>query len=185
MKRGFYEGGQPPLSTRAAGEKQLKVFSWCASGGEAAALDALLAVYKKQHPGVEIVSATVAGGGGFAARSVLHTRLAGGNLPDTWQSHAGWELLGQYVEPGYCQPVTDLYKSDDWDKAFPKALVNLITKDGNTYAALAGIHRGNVHWYNKKILSKRLKENMFMRTLFLRIKRASLKEYCPPSPVFL
>jgi hypothetical protein len=78
-----------------------------------------------------------------------------------------------------------LYKSDDWDKAFPKALVNLITKDGNTYAVFAGIHPGNVLWYNKKLLSRRLKENMFMRTLFLRIKRASLKEYCPPSPVFL
>jgi ABC-type glycerol-3-phosphate transport system substrate-binding protein len=78
-----------------------------------------------------------------------------------------------------------LYKSDDWDKAFPKALVNLITKDGKTYAVLAGIHRGNVLWYNKKLLSRRLKENMFMRTLFLRIKRVSLKEYCPPSPVFL
>jgi glucose/mannose transport system substrate-binding protein len=80
--------------------------------------------------------------------------LAGGNPPDTWQSHVGWELLGQYVKPGYCQPVTDLYKSDDWDKAFPKTLVNLITKDGNTYAMLVGIHRGNVLWYNKKLLDK-------------------------------
>jgi len=55
------------------------------------------------------------------------------------------------VEPGYCEPVTDLYKSEGWDKAFPKALVNLVTKDGNTYAVLAGVHRGNVLWYNKKL----------------------------------
>jgi hypothetical protein len=27
---------------------------------------------------------------------------------------------------------------------FPKALVNLRTKDGNIYAVLVGIHRGNV-----------------------------------------
>ena len=65
---------------------------------------------------------------------MLHTRLTGGNPPDTWQSHPGRELLDQYVEPGYCEPVTALYESEGWDKAFPKALVNLVTKDGNTYA---------------------------------------------------
>ena len=143
-----------PLSSQAAGEKKLEVFSWWTSGGEAAALDALFNTYKKQYPGVEIINATVAGGGGSAARPVLQTRLAGGNPPDTWQSHPGWEMLGQYVEPGYCEPVTDLYKSDGWDKAFPKALVDLMTKDGKIYGVLAGIHRGNNLWYNKKLLEK-------------------------------
>jgi glucose/mannose transport system substrate-binding protein len=145
---------QTPLSSQAAGEKKLEVFSWWTSGGEAAALDALFNTYKKQYPGAEIINATVAGGGGSAARPVLQTRLAGGNPPDTWQSHPGWELLGQYVEPGYCEAITDLYKSDGWDKAFPKGLVDLMTKDGKTYAVLAGVHRGNDLWYNKKLLEK-------------------------------
>src|ERR1700741_2436690 len=144
---------QAPLSSPAAGEKKLEVFSWWPSGGEAAALDALFTVYKKHHPGVEIVNATVVGG--EAAQDLLHTRLAGGNPPDTWQSHPGWELLGQYVEPCYCEPITELYKSDGWDKAFPKELVvNLMTKDRKIYAVLAGIHRGNVLWYNTKLLEK-------------------------------
>jgi glucose/mannose transport system substrate-binding protein len=145
---------QAPLPSQAAGEKKLEVFSWWTSGGEAAALDALFNTYKKQYPGVEIVNATVAGGGGSAARPVLQTRLAGGNPPDTWQSHPGFELLSQYVEPGYCEEVTDLYKSDGWDKAFPQGLVDLMTKGGKTYAVLAGVHRGNVLWYNKKLLDK-------------------------------
>src|SRR6202030_2101942 len=145
---------QAPLSSQAAGEKKLEVFSWWTSGGEAAALDALFTVYEKQYPGVEIINATVAGGGGSAARRVLQTRLAGGNPPDTWQSHPGWEMLGQYVEPGYCEPITELYQSDGWDKAFPKALVDLLTKDGKTYGVLAGVHRGNELWYNKKLLEK-------------------------------
>src|SRR5271165_5350354 len=119
-----------------------------------AALDALFNTYKKQNPGVEIINATVAGGGGSAARPVLQTRLAGGNPPDTWQSHPGWELLGQYVEPGYCEPITELYKSDGWDKVFPKGLVDLMTKDGKIYGVLAGVHRGNDLWYNKKLLEK-------------------------------
>ena len=39
---------QAPISSQAAGEKKLEVFSWWTSGGEAAALDALFNVYKKQ-----------------------------------------------------------------------------------------------------------------------------------------
>ena len=145
---------QAPLSTQAADEKKLEVFSWWTSGGEAAALDALFKVYKERDPGVEIINATVAGGGGSAARPVLQTRLAGGNPPDSWQTHPGWELLGQYVEPGYCEPITDIYQSEGWDKVFPKGLVDLMTKDGKTYAVLAGVHRGNDLWYNKKLLEK-------------------------------
>ncbi|MBV8353536.1 MAG: carbohydrate ABC transporter substrate-binding protein, partial [Verrucomicrobia bacterium] len=91
---------QAPFSVKAA-ENSLEVFSWWTSGGESAALSALFDVYKKQDPGVEVINATGAGGGGSAARPVLQTRLAGGNPPDTWQSHPGWELLDQYVEPGY------------------------------------------------------------------------------------
>src|SRR6201981_3386946 len=151
---GFCSMVLAPLATQAADDKKLEVFSWWTSGGESAALEALFATYKKQDPGVEVLNSAVAGGGGSNARPVLQTRLAGGNPPDTWQSHPGFELFGQYVEPGYCEAITDLYKSDGWDKAFPKGLVDLMTKDGKTYAVLAGVHRGNDLWYNKKLLEK-------------------------------
>jgi glucose/mannose transport system substrate-binding protein len=133
---------------------KLEVFSWWTSGGEVAALNALFDRYKKLYPGVGVVNATVAGGSGSAARPILQTRLAVGNPPDTWQSHPGWELLGQYVDPNYCEPVTDLYQSEGWDKVIPKSLVNMVTKDGNTYAVLTGVHHGNVLWYNKKLLDQ-------------------------------
>jgi hypothetical protein len=115
---------QAPLSSQPGGEKKLEVFAWWTSGGE------LFSVYNKQNPGIGIVNSTVAGGG--EAESALHTRLTGGNPPDTWQSRPRWELLGDYVDPGYCEPVTELYKSDDWDRASR----NLMTKDGNIYAVL-------------------------------------------------
>jgi glucose/mannose transport system substrate-binding protein len=133
---------------------KLEVFSWWTSGGEAAALNALFNTYRNEYPGVSIINATVAGGSGSNARPVLQTRLAVSNPPDTWQSHPGWELLGQYVDPGYCEPITELYQSDGWDKAFPKALVDMVSKDGKAYAVLTGIHHGNVLWYNKKLLDK-------------------------------
>ncbi|MBV8376017.1 MAG: extracellular solute-binding protein, partial [Verrucomicrobia bacterium] len=157
--RRFLEFAQP----------KMEVFSWWTSGGEAAALNALFDVYKKQYPGVGIINATVAGGSGSGARPVLQTRLAVNNPPDTWQSHPGWELLGQYVEPGYCEPITPLYQSDEWGKAFPKALVNLVSQGGNAYAVLTGVHHGNVLWYNKKLLDQngiKVSENMTFDEFF-------------------
>ena len=151
----LFFAAQIPFSAFAAGgDNKLEIFSWWTSGGEAAALDTLFAATKKAIPGVEIINATVAGGGGSAARPVLQARLAGGSPPDSWQIHPGWELLGQYVAANYCEPITDLYKSEGWDKVVPKGLIDLMTKDGNTYAVLVGVHRGNVLWYNKKVLQK-------------------------------
>jgi len=110
---------------------KLEVFSWWTSGGEAAALDALFAAYNKANPDVEIVNATVAGGGGSAARGVLQTRLAGGDPPDTWQVHPGFELLGQYVEPEFVAPITDLYQEEGWFDVMPSALIDLMSKDAH------------------------------------------------------
>jgi glucose/mannose transport system substrate-binding protein len=138
----------------AAGADKLEVFSWWTSGGEAAALDSLFKTFKGLSASTEIINATVAGGGGSNARAVLQTRLAGGDPPDTWQVHPGFELLGQYVEPNYVDPITDLYASEGWDKVMPKGLVDLMTKNGQVYGVLAGVHRGNGLWYNKKVLDK-------------------------------
>ncbi len=138
----------------AAGADKLEVFSWWTSGGEAAALDSLFTTFKGLSAGTEIINATVAGGGGSNARAVLQTRLAGGDPPDTWQVHPGFELLGQYVEPGYVDPITDLYKSEKWNDVMPKGLVDLMSKNGQVYGVLAGVHRGNGLWYNKKVLDK-------------------------------
>jgi glucose/mannose transport system substrate-binding protein len=137
----------------AAEGKKLEVFSWWTSGSEAAALRALYKVYKQKNPGVEVLNAAITGGGGSAARPVLQTRLAAGNPPDTWQTHPGDELKG-YVEGGYGEPVTALYQAEGWDKVVPKSLLDQLRTGGEFYAVLAGVHRGNVLWYNKKVLTK-------------------------------
>jgi glucose/mannose transport system substrate-binding protein len=36
----------------------------------------------------------------------------------------------------------------------PKGLVDMMTKDGQIYGVLAGVHRGNGLWYNKKLVEK-------------------------------
>src|SRR6516165_7331121 len=144
----------PARPAHAARNKQLEVFSWWTSGGEAMALESLFHVYKYKYPGVEVLNAAVTGGGGSAARPLLQTRLAAGNPPDTWQVHPGHELFGQYVQAGYCVPVTVLYQSEGWDRIVPKRLLDRVSKGGEVYAVLVGVHRGNVLWYNKKVLNK-------------------------------
>jgi glucose/mannose transport system substrate-binding protein len=143
---------QAPAAVESQGGGKLEVFSWWTSGGEAAALESLFSGFKALNGSAEVINATVAGGGGSAARAVLQTRLAGGDIPDTWQVHPGYELLGQYVEPGYVDPITDLYQSEGWDKVMPAGLIDQMSKDGQIYGVLAGVHRGNGLWYNKKLL---------------------------------
>jgi glucose/mannose transport system substrate-binding protein len=138
----------------AAPKAALEIFSYWTSGSEAAALNALLDLYKAQNPGVEIVNATVAGGNGSAALPVLQARLLGGNPPDTWQTHPGSELFNRYVAAGKCESVTELYVSEGWLKVVPAQLVDLMSQQGQTYCVLAGVHRANVLWYNKKVLEK-------------------------------
>src|SRR6202140_4927271 len=144
----------PACPALAAGDKQLEVFSWWTSGGEAVALEALFKIYKHKNPEVEVLNAAVTGGGGSAARPVLQTRLAAGNPPDTWQVHPGHELFGQYVQAGYCVPITVLYRSEGWDRIVPQGLLDQVSRGGEVYVVLVGVHRANVLWYNKKVLEK-------------------------------
>ncbi len=48
----------------------LEIFSWWA-GDEGPALQALIDIYKKQNPKVEVINATVTGGSGVNAKAVL------------------------------------------------------------------------------------------------------------------
>src|SRR3954453_5380843 len=85
-----------PLTSRLAaakGEDSLEVFSWWTSPGESKALQALFDAFTAANPGVEVVNATVAGGGGVNAKAVLQTRLQGGQRPVSWQTHVGHELV--------------------------------------------------------------------------------------------
>ncbi|MEW5956943.1 MAG: ABC transporter substrate-binding protein [Chloroflexota bacterium] len=151
------EEAQPPAEEAAstAAGNDLEVFSYWTSGGEAAALDALFSTYKAEYPETNIINAVIAGGAGSNAFAVLQTRLAGGDPPDVWQTHPGAELFGRYVDPDYAAPVTDLYQQEGWLEKMPEQLVESMTaEDGQIYAVMVGIHRGNDLWYNKKLLAE-------------------------------
>ncbi len=142
---------EPPAQTGAA--NQVEVFSWWTGGGEAAGLDAMIKVFKAKYPDIEFVNAAVAGGAGTNARAVLATRLQAGDAPDSWQGHAGWELIGTYVAADQLEPLNFLYEQNGWLDVMPETLIPLISKDGNIYSVPVNIHRANVLWYNPKLLA--------------------------------
>jgi glucose/mannose transport system substrate-binding protein len=143
------------LVLSACGPKATKVevFSWWTGGGEAAGLEAMIKVFNAKYPGVEFINAAVAGGAGTNARAVLATRLQAGDPPDSWQGHAGQELIGTYVAGKQIEPLNDLYESEGWLAVMPKTLIPLISDGGNIYSVPVNIHRANVLWYNPKVLS--------------------------------
>ncbi|HEY5730537.1 MAG TPA: ABC transporter substrate-binding protein [Anaerolineales bacterium] len=141
------------LSACGGGAKQVEVFSWWTGGGEAAGLDAMIVVFKAQNPNIEFINAAVAGGAGTNARAVLATRLQAGDPPDSWQGHAGQELIGTYVAGNQIQPLNDLYETEGWLSVMPQTLIPLISDGGNIYSVPVNIHRANVLWYNPAVLS--------------------------------
>ena len=163
-RRGLVKGGAAlglgalalgPLGTsRIAAQEagSLEVFSWWTSPGEAPALQALFDAYSAAYPGTEIINAAVSGGAGVNAQAVLQTRLQGNQPPDSWQTHVGRELVDQYVVPGYCEPITDLYTSEGWAEVMPAGLVDQASWESEQYSIPVGVHRGNGFWYNKEVM---------------------------------
>lgn len=130
---------------------KLEIFSWWTAGGEAEGLQALFDIFKKKYPNVEIINATVAGGAGAQAKAVLKTRMLGGDPPDTFQVHAGHELIDTWVKTGFMEPITFLYKEEGWTKVMPKGILDIVSYKGEYWSVPVNIHRANVLWYNKKI----------------------------------
>lgn len=132
---------------------QVEVFSWWTGGGEAAGLEAMIKVFQAKYPDIEFVNAAVAGGAGTNARAVLATRLQAGDAPDSWQGHAGQELIGTYVAADQLEPLNFLFDQNGWMEVMPETLIPLISQDGNIYSVPVNIHRANVLWYNPTVLA--------------------------------
>src|SRR6185369_9403800 len=132
--------------------KNVEVFTWWADGGEKAGLDGLVSVFDTACSGYKFVNGAVAGGAGSNAKQVLASRLQQNQPPDTFQAHAGAEL-SDYINAGQVEDLSSEYQEWGLNSAFPKGLLDNITVGGKIYSVPANIHRANVVWSNKKVLS--------------------------------
>lgn len=148
---------QPPAANQPqqpAEEQVVEIFSWWTGAGEEAGLLALIDLFKQENPGVQVINSAVAGGAGTNAKAVLASRMQAGDPPDTFQVHAGHELLDTWVAAGKMEPLNFLYDEESWWDKFPKDLTDMMSKDGQVYSVAVNIHRGNVLWYNKKLFDQ-------------------------------
>ena len=132
---------------------KLEIFSWWA-GNEGPALQALIDLYNKDNSNVEVINATVTGGSGVNAKAVLKTRMLGGEPPDSFQVHAGQELIGTWVEADRMEDLTPLFKEEGWMDAFPEGLIKNIGTDKGIWSVPVNIHRSNVLWFSPANLEK-------------------------------
>ncbi len=157
MKRGFITAvlifSLMLLSTSAFAAGELEIFSWWA-GDEGPALEALIKLYEQKHPDVKVINATITGGSGINAKAVLKTRMLGGNPPDSFQVHAGQELIGTWVKAERMEDLTPLYKEQGWMDIFPEDLVKLLGTDKGIWSVPVNIHRSNILWYVPENLKK-------------------------------
>jgi glucose/mannose transport system substrate-binding protein len=130
----------------AHAQQKLEIFSWWA-GDEGPALKALIDRYAAKHASTQVVNSTVTGGSGVNARAVLKTRMLGGDPPDSFQVHAGQELIGTWVVANRMEDLSSLFKSEGWMNAYPPGLISLLSAKGGIWSVPVNIHRSNVMWY--------------------------------------
>jgi glucose/mannose transport system substrate-binding protein len=130
----------------AIGQGRLEIFSWWA-GDEGPALEALIERYNELYPNVTVENATVTGGSGVNARAVLKTRMLGGDPPDSFQVHAGQELIGTWVVANRMEDLTFLFEEQGWFERYPQNLIDLMSTEDGIWSVPVNIHRSNVMWY--------------------------------------
>jgi glucose/mannose transport system substrate-binding protein len=135
-----------------SGSGKVEVFTWWADGGEKAGLDGLVTQFGTDCAGQTFENGAVAGGAGANAKQVLASRLQQNTPPDTFQAHAGAEL-SDYILAGQVQDLSADYDGWGLKQAFPQGLIDNLTVEGKIYSVPANIHRANVVWTNKKVLS--------------------------------
>jgi glucose/mannose transport system substrate-binding protein len=132
---------------------EFEFFSWWTGGGDSEGKEALLAKFEEEHPGVKILDSAIAGGAGTNAQAELANRLLANDPPDSYQRHAGKELLDD-IDAEKVEDLTSLYEEQGWNDVFPQDLIDLITVEGKIYSVPVNIHRSNVLWYNPKVLDE-------------------------------
>ena len=130
----------------------VEIYHWWTSGGEAKAINALVDVFKAKYPDVAVIQSPVAGGAGYVFQAVIKPLVLAGEAPDAFQMHAGYEGK-PYYDGGYLDPITSLWNDEGWADVIPKVVQDMVKFGNDYYAVPVNIHRVNVVWYNKAVLT--------------------------------
>ena len=128
----------------------LEIYHWWTSGGEKAAIDALVGVFEKEYPDVTVIQSPVTGGAGFTMLPVIKSLVLAGEAPDAFQMHAGYEGK-PYFDANLLEQIDYLWTSE-LKEAIPDVVESMNMFDGHYYSMPVNIHRDNIVWYSTKVL---------------------------------
>lgn len=131
----------------------LELYHWWTSGSEQAAINNLIDVYSDEYPDVKIINSPVSGGAGASMKALMKSLVLGGEAPDAFQIHAGYEMK-PYVDADLLDPITDLWEEEEWSGKFPDVVKSMVKFEGEYYAVPVNIHRVNVVFYNKHVFDE-------------------------------
>lgn len=141
------------VSPVMAAEGSLDLMTQWTSGGDQEAFNALVDVYTKNNPDVEMNISAVAGDNGTNKTAALATRIEGGDVPDIFQANGGMDAK-QYIDAGIVQNIDDLVEAGGWKDLFPEGILSMCSKDDSIYGIPMNIGRDNMVWYNKAAFEK-------------------------------
>ena len=141
-----------PSAGEAVQEQTVVVVSWFTQGVDAQALAALVGVFRQQYPHITFDNPE-AGREPDVSFSFWEEQLAAGDVPDSWQAHAGEEVIQRYVPAKLLEPLNFLYKKYGWYDVLPEVLLDSISEGGNQISVPVNIHRSNVLWANPQVLA--------------------------------
>jgi len=133
------------------GTDVLEIYHWWTSGGEAAAVGALVDVFEDLYPDTVVIQLAVAGGSGVTMIPIITSLVLAGRAPDAFQMHAGYEGI-DYFEADLLDNINDIWTDNGLEAVIPDVVQSMCQFDGDYYMVPVNIHRSNVVWYNLKEL---------------------------------
>ena len=127
----------------------LEIYHWWTSGGEAAAVGALVDVFKDLYPDTIVTQLAVAGGSGTTMIPIITSLVLAGEAPDAFQMHAGYEGI-DYYEADLLENINDIWADNNLEAVIPDVVQSMCQFGGDYYMVPVNIHRSNVVWYNLK-----------------------------------
>jgi glucose/mannose transport system substrate-binding protein len=146
--------GAQEAADRRVAEQKLTFIHWWTSPSEAAALGALVTLFKQKYPDVGVAPVVSPTGGNLRSLFPMIKRLQlEKKTPDAVQMFAGY-AAEIFVKDDLLSPLDDLWAKDNLESVIPPVIRELSRFNGHYYSVPVNVHRTNLIWYNKALLDK-------------------------------
>jgi glucose/mannose transport system substrate-binding protein len=141
----WFSSSPPP-----EGPQKLEIFSWFTAGSERNALKMLFTDVQQQHPDIASIT-NAAQDDPDNALTLLATRVADGNPPDSFQVVSGSDL-DEWIQRQMVEPLDWMAASQGWSGVFPLPVLQSVSYQGALYGVPLDIERDNTIFYNRSLV---------------------------------